>query len=153
MLYGNFATSIQNDSKMNDNRLQRERDFAAACRLAGRRLFDSGSTLTTERIVRLALHTPAPQYYISYRRAETLLERYRHNRLDERTRPGTWLLMAELSERVDTLMARHKAPTLSTAICMVLHRGNASRFFMAESTAIRCWQRARRAAQNKKRTL
>lgn len=123
------------------NAYQRDIDFGRACRRARRELYAEGAHLTPLAIVTRALQYGAPQYYITHRRAEMQLTEYRHNRLSAATRLNTWLLLDELSARVDALLASGQARTVTDALAMVLCSGGASRFFMTPGYALRCYYR------------
>lgn len=123
---------------------KRNRDFEHACNRARHHLYETAESISDKAVVDMALNGPAPEYYISYTRAEELLRAYRDNRLDEQTRVTTWLLAGELSARVNDLLANRRSRTISGALSMVLCQGGASRFFMTRSYARRCYYRMRR---------
>lgn len=114
---------------------QRRRDFLRACVRAKSELATQQGKLSALAVARRAINTPAPGYYIEHEYARKVLYTYySRGTLPASTdqRRAMWL---ELIDRVDHL--REQGWNVTDALSRVLAIGEASRFFIAESTAMR----------------
>lgn len=115
--------------------LQRRRDFLRACVKAKSQLATRNDMISPADVARLAIHTTAPGYYVEHEYARKVLYTY-YSRgtlpASSDQRRAMWL---ELIGRVDHL--RQQGWNVTDALSRVLAIGEASRFFIAESTALR----------------
>lgn len=127
---------------------KRNSDFLAAVRSTARRELQAGRPLESRRLVRQALASPAPAYYVSADYVMRRLNRMRSGRATCRN-PQRLAMLDEIREKFDRLRAEHPdADRLTLLDDMLGHDGpGASRFFIGEEYALRLYTgSARRAA-------
>lgn len=122
---------------------QRRRDFIKACIRETRAAAGTSQRLTDTIIARRAMAGGAPGYYLEYDYAlKVLYGYYAQGELPIATphRRAMWL---ELIAKVDEL--RNRGVSVMQALNRVLSGATASRFFIAEATAVRELRNHRRS--------
>jgi hypothetical protein len=94
-----------------------------------------GQNPPMSRVVNDAISTNAPSYYLTFDYARRLLSQYRRKQLPKKYRKRD--MIVEIARKVDRLMLQNPLLSESDALTMVLTSGNASRFFISESSARR----------------
>lgn len=127
--------------------LLRRKDFLRACATAAAEPLHQRPT-SVEAIVHRTVNAPAPAYYVEFDTARKVLYTYFSRGILPASSPHRKAMWLELADRVDKY--RQRGWNLTDALTRVLSEGNASSFFMAESTACRELRSHRRSTLNKK---
>lgn len=130
---------------------ERDRDFMESCRRAKRELLASDGEIDVMSVIRRAIYGGAPSYYVGFERAERMLRRYESGRMPSTARTEKTLMWSELSERVGDHMRRHRLRRRGSAIAMVLAEGNAGRYFISETYALRLYYRLQHDSHRRRR--
>lgn len=88
-------------------------------------------------LVRAALNTAPPQYYVSFERALFILTRLRAQGLPRRLSTSKMQLWADLNERVEEVMASRPRLSFRQALNFTLNFKQPRRFYISESVARR----------------
>lgn len=88
-------------------------------------------------LVRAALKTAPPQYYVSFERAHFILSRLRARGLPGRLHTSKMQLWVDLNERVEEVMATRPRLSFRQALNFTLNFKQLRRFYMSESVARR----------------
>lgn len=121
----------------------RDRDFLTVCRNIGRNC--NGERLTSCRLVKRAVETAAPGYYVTFDYAYRMLRLLRNGRIPagySRIKLQQW---EEIRDKVDKVKTCYGMRDDATALGMVLAGGRASRFFISHDYALRLYRRLKAA--------
>lgn len=115
--------------------LIRNRDIKKCYNRIVKQYKKQGQNPPISTIVNDAISTKAPSYYLTFDYARRLLSQYRRKQLPKKYRKRD--MIVEIARKVDRLMLQNPLLSESDALTMVLTSGNASRFFISESSARR----------------
>lgn len=115
--------------------LIRNRDIKKCYNRIVKQYRKQGQNPPMSRVVNDAISTNAPSYYLTFDYARRLLSQYRRKQLPKKYRKRD--MIVEIARKVDRLMLQNPLLSESDALTMVLTSGNASRFFISESSARR----------------
>ena len=115
--------------------LIRNRDIKKCYNRIVKQYKKQGQNPPMSRVVNDAISTNAPSYYLTFDYARRLLSQYRRKQLPKKYRKRD--MIVEIARKVDRLMLQNPLLSESDALTMVLTSGNASRFFISESSARR----------------
>lgn len=115
--------------------LLRNRDIKKCYNRIVKQYRKQGQNPPMSRVVNDAISTNAPSYYLTFDYARRLLSQYRRKQLPKKYRKRD--MIVEIARKVDRLMLQNPLLSESDALTMVLTSGNASRFFISESSARR----------------
>ena len=117
--------------------LIRNRDIKKCYNRIVKQYKKQGQNPPKSTIVNDAISTKAPSYYLTFDYARRLLSQYRRKQLPQKYRRLRHDMIKEIARKVDRLMLQNPLLSESDALTMVLTSGNASRFFISESSARR----------------
>lgn len=123
---------------------QRDRDFMASCRRARRELMACRNDFHTPDIVRHAIASPAPAYYVGHKYALRMLSHYANGGLPSSTAGEKLMMWSEIALRVEQHLQRNRHHSTGEALAAVLTTGHAGRFFISEKYALRLYYRLSR---------
>lgn len=129
----------------------RDEDFMKACRRSVSDLHDEGRTPTTLEIVRRAINSEAPSFYVSYDYARRMLRRYRRNRLSPAIGGEKRMLWHDIDTQVELMKSTHRFATCGQALAAVLTSCTASRFYISEGYALKLFFQIRRRRRRHRR--
>ena len=117
--------------------LVRNRDIKKCYNRIVKQYKKQGQNPSISTIVNDAISTKAPSYYLTFDYARRLLSQYRRKQLPKSYRKLRHDMIVEIAHKVDRLTQQIPSLSESDALTMVLTSGNASRFFISESSARR----------------
>ena len=115
----------------------RKRDIKKCYNRIVKQYKKQGQNPPKSTIVNDAISTKAPSYYLTFDYARRLLSQYRRKQLPQKYRRLRHDMIEEIARKVDRLTQQNPSLSESDALTMVLTSGNASRFFISESSARR----------------
>lgn len=127
---------------MSDLRETRDRDFKRECRRQTALALERGETPTVADIIRRAVASPAPGYYLDYDYALTTLYRVRNGMIHRRAEKR--LMWEELTRKVDRLMSEGDHESMAEALNQVLADEGASRYFITPGYGRKLYEQLRR---------
>lgn len=127
---------------MSDLRDIRDRDFKRECRRQTALALGRGETPTVADIIKRAVSSPAPGYYLDYDYALTTLYRVRNGMTHSRTEKR--LMWEELARKVDQLMSQGSHQSIADALNQVLADEGASRYFITPGYGKKLYEQLRR---------
>ncbi len=116
----------------------RDRDFLRTYSRLRKRC--RGERLTASQLVKRAVETEAPSYYVTFDYAYRMLRLLRNGRIPRRYSDIKRQQWEEIKNRVDSTRKRYRMRDDSSALSLVLADGRASRFFISPAYALRLLQ-------------